>query len=109
VGRTAARPADAARLSVGPGAPVRVVTRRGALELPAQIDPRLLPGHVWMPNGFGMAYRVEDGSLRLDGANQNELTDAADRDPFTGVPDHRYVRCRVERVPSPAAPGRDRS
>ena len=28
----------------------------------------------------------------VDGANQNELTDVADRDPFTGIPHHRYVR-----------------
>ena len=46
-----------------------------------------------MPNGFGM---VHDGAL--DGGNQNELTDVAERDPFTGVPHHRYVRCRVEPV-----------
>ena len=46
-----------------------------------------------MPNGFGMIYGEE-----MHGANQNELTDAADRDPFTGIPHHRYVRCRLERV-----------
>jgi hypothetical protein len=38
---------------------------------------------------------VHDGVL--DGANQNELTDARDRDPFTGIPHHRHVQCRVER------------
>ncbi len=38
---------------------------------------------------------VHDGML--DGANQNELTDTADRDPFTGIPHHRHVRCRLER------------
>ncbi len=53
-----------------------------------------MAGHVWMPNGFGMV--SADGMVQ--GANQNELTDAADRDPFTGIPHHRYVRCRVERA-----------
>ena len=85
-------PGDAEQLGVRDGDRVRVATRRGALTLPAQIDPKLLRGHVWMPNGFGM---VHDGML--DGANQNELTDVADRDPFTGIPHHRYVRCNLER------------
>jgi anaerobic selenocysteine-containing dehydrogenase len=89
-------PDDAARLGVRAGQRVRVVTRRGALEMPAQLDPKLLPGHVWMPNGFGMTYAVEGGEIAVDGANQNELTDVAERDPFTGVPYHRHVRCRVE-------------
>jgi hypothetical protein len=31
-----------------------------------------------------------------EAGNQNELTDVADRDPFTGIPHHRYVACRVE-------------
>ena len=85
-------PADARELGVGNGDRVRVSTRRGEVTLPAQIDPKLLVGHLWMPNGFGM---VHDGVL--DGANQNELTDAGDRDPFTGIPHHRHVQCRVER------------
>jgi len=34
----------------------------------------------------------------VQGANQNELTDVTDRDPFTGIPHHRHVRCRVERA-----------
>src|SRR5438067_1628216 len=86
-------PADARDLGLRDGDRVHVATRRGAVTLPAQIDPKLLPGHVWMPNGFGM---VHDGML--DGANQNELTDTADRDPFTGIPHHRHVRCRLERA-----------
>jgi anaerobic selenocysteine-containing dehydrogenase len=87
-------PADAAALGVRDGDRVRVATRRGSLMLPAQIDTKLLAGHVWMPNGFGMV--SADGMVQ--GANQNELTDVADRDPFTGIPHHRYVRCRVERA-----------
>jgi len=53
-----------------------------------------MAGHVWMPNGFGMV--SADGTVQ--GANQNELTDVTDRDPFTGIPHHRHVRCRVERA-----------
>ena len=54
-----------------------------------------MAGHVWMPNGFGMRAPA-DGMVQ--GANQNELTDVADRDPFTGIPHHRYVRCQVARA-----------
>src|SRR5262249_50044700 len=86
-------PDDARNLGVKEGDTVRVVTRRGTLTLPAQLDAKLLPGHVWMPNGFGMAHG--DGT---DGGNQNELTDVTDRDPFTGIPHHRYVQCRIDRL-----------
>src|SRR4029077_9591518 len=47
-------PSDAKHLSVGNGDTVRISTRRGALTLPVQVDAKLLDGHVWMPNGFGM-------------------------------------------------------
>jgi anaerobic selenocysteine-containing dehydrogenase len=88
-------PADAAQLGVKDGDAVVVSTSRGAVTLPAQLDGKLQPGHVWMPNGFGMRFPGVEG---LVGANQNELTDAADRDPFTGIPHHRAVACRVERA-----------
>lgn len=87
-------PADATALGIRDGDTVRVSTSRGALTMPAQLDPKLMAGHVWMPNGFGMI--SSDGMVQ--GANQNELTDTADRDPFTGIPHHRYVRVRVERA-----------
>jgi len=87
-------PGDATRLGVRDGDVVRVSTPRGSLTMPAQIDAKLMTGHVWMPNGFGMV--SADGVVQ--GANQNELTDVADRDPFTGIPHHRYVQVRVERV-----------
>ncbi len=87
-------PGDASALGVRDGDTVRVSTRRGSLTMPAQIDAKLMAGHVWMPNGFGMV--SSDGMVT--GANQNELTDVAERDPFTGVPHHRYVQVRVERA-----------
>src|SRR5207249_4654904 len=59
-------PADAKAIGVRDGETVRVSTSRGSVTLPAQVDAKLMAGHVWMPNGFGM---VHDGML--DGANQN--------------------------------------
>jgi len=88
-------PADARRIGVRDGDPVRVTTRRASAVMPAHVDAKLLEGHVWMPNGFGMRYPL-DGVMTADGVNQNELTDVADRDPFTGIPHHRYVVCKIE-------------
>jgi anaerobic selenocysteine-containing dehydrogenase len=85
-------PADAKKLGVKDGDAVVVSTTRGAVTMPAQLDAKLQAGHVWMPNGFGMKFPGIEG---LVGANQNELTDVADRDPFTGIPHHRAIACRV--------------
>ena len=100
VGRVSTREPhpDAEKLSLSDGDPVRITTRRGSIDLPAQIDKHLREGHVWMPNGFGAAYPGENGELVVQGANLNQITDATDRDPFTGCPHHRYVPCRLERV-----------
>src|SRR5439155_14860413 len=75
-------PADAKAIGVRDGETVRVSTSRGSVTLPAQVDAKLMAGHVWMPNGFGMV--SSDGMVQ--GANRNELTDVTDRDPFTGIP-----------------------
>jgi anaerobic selenocysteine-containing dehydrogenase len=91
-------PNDARKLGVAAGDRVRVTTRRGAVELPAAIDRKLLDGHVWIPNGFGAAYPGRDGELEVQGVNLNELSDAADRDPITGCPHHKYTLCSIERV-----------
>jgi anaerobic selenocysteine-containing dehydrogenase len=87
---------DAENLGVGEGDLVRVATKRGAVELPAALDKKLRAGHVWIPNGFGMAYPGPDGKLVTQGVNLNELSDAADRDPISGCPHHKYTLCRIE-------------
>jgi len=91
-------PGDATRLGVAEGQRVRVSTRRGTVELPAAVDKALADGHVTIPNGFGMAYPSADGRLEVQGVNANELSDAADRDPISGCPHHKYTLCRVDPV-----------
>ena len=86
--------ADAEDLGLSSDEEVTVRTRHGSVTLPVAIDDRLLPGHVSIPNGFGLTYRGQ-----LHGANINELTSAQDRDPFTGCPHHKCVPCRIERLP----------
>jgi anaerobic selenocysteine-containing dehydrogenase len=91
-------PTDAESLGVASGDRVRLVTRRGAVELPAAVDKRLQPGHVWVANGFGARYpKGGTGPLEVAGVNLNVLTASEDRDPFTGCPQHKYTLCRVER------------
>jgi anaerobic selenocysteine-containing dehydrogenase len=95
---------DAEKLGVAKGDIVRIETTRGAIELPAAIDKNLRSGHVWMPNGFGVEYAAgTDSQVERQGANCNEITDAADRDPFTGCPHHRHVRVKLTAVKSSAA------
>lgn len=90
-------PADAERLGVRDGDPLRIRTRRGEAVMPAQVDAKLMDGHVWMPNGFGVRYPAK-GDVTMDGVNQNELTDVTDRDPLTGIPHHRIVPCHLEKA-----------
>ncbi len=99
-------PDDAKALGVADGGRVALRTKRGALELPAQIDRKALPGHVWAPNGFGAVYPdAKTGELTMQGVNLNEITDAFDRDPISGCPHHKAVPCRVEACAPAPAPG----
>jgi anaerobic selenocysteine-containing dehydrogenase len=91
-------PADAEALGIAAGDRVRLTTRRGSLELPAAVDKRLQPGHVWVPNGFGTRYPgAGTGGLETAGINLNFLSASEERDPFTGCPQHKYTLCRIER------------
>jgi predicted molibdopterin-dependent oxidoreductase YjgC len=97
-------PADAAALGISAGDLATLSTGRASVVLPVVIDDKLLPGQVAMPNGFGMITGFDAGGAPIrDGINMNEFTDTADRDPFTGIPHHRYVRCRVEKADGVAA------
>ena len=92
-------PADAEQLGIANGQKVALQTRRGTLELPAEIDEKLLAGHVWVPNGFGVVYPdPETNQPAMQGVNLNEITDAQDRDPISGCPHHKVIPCRVEPV-----------
>ncbi len=89
-------PDDAGALGIDDGAMVAVSTARGRIEAPAELDAGVRAGFAWLPNGFGMVQSDNDGREQVHGVNGNELTDSADRDPFTGCPHKKNVRCRVE-------------
>ncbi|RMF24075.1 MAG: hypothetical protein D6760_04125 [Deltaproteobacteria bacterium] len=94
-------PADAQALGVADGSRVRVSTKRGAIEIEAEVDAGVRPGFAWMPNGFGMVQSAGDGREVVYGANGNELTDSEDRDPISGCPHKKNVRCRIEPMVQP--------
>ena len=91
-------PDDAERLGVTEGGRVRCVSRRAALDVVATITDTLLPGVVTLPHGYGLDYPDAQGNLQRIGPRVNELTSAGWCDPFTGIPYHKYVPVRLERI-----------
>ncbi|MBM4345193.1 MAG: molybdopterin-dependent oxidoreductase [Deltaproteobacteria bacterium] len=78
---------DAKRLGVKDGERVRVISRRGAIEVAAMVSPRMKPGLVWMPlHNFG------------DTENRVNLLTIDQGDPVTGTPEYKVCAVRVERV-----------
>ncbi|MGH7090802.1 MAG: molybdopterin oxidoreductase family protein, partial [Stellaceae bacterium] len=77
-------PSDLRRLGIAPGGPIRVVTRRGAIELKARADAGVAPGMVFIPFCFAEAAA-------------NILTNPQ-LDPFGKIPEFKYCAARVEPV-----------
>jgi formate dehydrogenase major subunit len=76
-------PRDLERLGVRPGDPVRVQTRRGAIELKCRSDRDVPPGLVFIP-------------FRYAEAAANLLTNPA-LDPFAKIPEFKFCAARVEK------------
>ena len=74
--------ADAEKLSITHGQMVRVASRRGAIELAAQVDHGIKPGVVFIPFHFHEAAA-------------NVLTNAA-LDPLAGIPEFKVCAVRLE-------------
>ena len=55
------------------------------------------PGHVSLPNGFGLDYPGTEGRVAT-GIAPNELTASEDRDWLAGTPWHKHVPARIEAV-----------
>ena len=71
-------------LGVQPGETVRVVTRRGAIELAARVDSAIPDGVVFVPFCYAEA-------------SANVLTNPA-LDPMGKIPEFKYCAARVERA-----------
>lgn len=92
--------ADAERLNLQNNQTVKVVSRTGAVEIPAEITETIAPGVVSIPHGYGHA---RDG-VRLDtaanhaGVSINDLTDEHVIDELTGNAAFSSVKVSVEAV-----------
>jgi predicted molibdopterin-dependent oxidoreductase YjgC len=78
-------PSDATRLGVHDGERVRVVSRRGAVEVPVRVDDRLKPGLVFMTIHF--PDQVDTNILTIDAT-----------DPRSGTAEFKAAAIRVEKL-----------
>jgi len=81
-------PEDATRLALEPGERVRVVSRRGAVEVPVHIDLSLRPGLAFMT--FHVPDQVETNQLTIDVV-----------DPKAGTAEFKATAIRVEKLARP--------
>ncbi|MGH9271713.1 MAG: molybdopterin dinucleotide binding domain-containing protein, partial [Ilumatobacteraceae bacterium] len=93
-------PADAAQLGVAVGDAVRITTKRGSAVAVVDLDEAMQSGHVSLPNGLGLDFPGEDGTMATTGVAPNDLTSSEDRDWVAGTPWHKHVPARLERVGS---------
>jgi anaerobic selenocysteine-containing dehydrogenase len=89
-------PADAENLGLADGDKARLSTRRHSLEVEVEVSDRMQPGHVSLPNGYGLAYPVAGEANETTGISTNELTASEDRDWLAGTPWHKHVPARLE-------------
>jgi formate dehydrogenase major subunit len=82
-------PEDAASYGLGEGERVRVVSRRGKVEVPVRVDPGLRPGLTFMTLHF------------QDDVATNLLTIDA-TDPKSGTAEFKATAIRIEKLPEPA-------
>lgn len=93
-------PADAAARDIANGDTVRIASRTGTIDVPAEVSDTMMPGVVSLPHGFG---HTRPGTTQRiaaahAGASINDLTDDHRLDApsgnaaFSGVP-VRVVRC----------------
>ncbi len=85
-------PEDGSRMGVDEGEVVRVVSRRGRVEVPVRFDPGLRPGLAFMTLHFPDA--VATNLLTIDAT-----------DPKSGTAEFKATAIRVERLPVVAAAG----
>jgi formate dehydrogenase major subunit len=77
-------PVELRRLGIAAGDPVRVTTRRGAIELKARGDSMVAPGMVFIPFCFAEAAA-------------NVLTNPQ-LDPVGKIPEYKFCAAKVEPV-----------
>jgi anaerobic selenocysteine-containing dehydrogenase len=79
-------PSDADALGVADGAPVRLSSRVGSVEVTVQTTDTMMPGVVCLPHGHGHGQAGTRLKLAAEhaGVSMNDLTDPAEIDPLSG-------------------------
>jgi len=98
--RALVNPADAP--GVADGELVRVVSARGAIELPVELTDDVAPGTIAVPHGWGHRGAGWRTANAAGGANVNELTSPRpeDLEQLSGMAHLTGVPVRLERVPA---------
>jgi formate dehydrogenase len=89
---------DAQHLGLVDGGRVRITTAAGSAEAGVEISEAMQPGHVSLPNGYGLDFIDDDGAIRVPGVAPNALTSTEWRDVYAGTPWHKHVPARLEAV-----------
>jgi predicted molibdopterin-dependent oxidoreductase YjgC len=84
----AIHPADARRLGIAEGTPVRVISRRGELHGWSRLTNDVRPGAIFVP------------FVKLEESAANFLTNSA-FDPASKIPEYKVCAVRVEPLPQP--------
>jgi anaerobic selenocysteine-containing dehydrogenase len=93
---------DAEALGIDDGERVHLVTEHAEVTLPAMVTDDIYPGNLSIPHGYGLLARSEEtGKLEPHGINVQELIRASHRDALSGVPYHKAIPARLEKI----APG----
>jgi formate dehydrogenase len=75
---------------------VRITTVAGRAEASVEVSAAMQPGHVSLPNGFGVDDADANGRAVIPGVAPNELTSTQWRDAYAGTPWHKHVPARIE-------------
>jgi formate dehydrogenase len=91
-------PDDAASLGINDGGTARLTTVRDSVDVVVEVDTRMLPGTLSLPNGLGLSYPDAAGREKVTGISPNELTAVEARDDFAYTPWHKFVLARLEAI-----------
>jgi anaerobic selenocysteine-containing dehydrogenase len=99
-------PRDAAARGIEAGAMVRLSSRAGSVEVPAEVSDEVMPGVVSLPHGFGHGRPGIGTTVAAahPGASANDVTDDRFLDALTGNAALNGVPVRVDAL-APAATG----
>ncbi|MCP4005575.1 MAG: molybdopterin-dependent oxidoreductase [bacterium] len=90
---------DAQELAVEDGERVRLVTEYAEVTVPAMLSEDIYRGNLSMPHGYGLLSRdPETGKMEPVGVNVQELIRASHREPLSGIPFHKAIPARVEKL-----------